>query len=206
MSKYSLDIQNGIIGENGLAKVAGWVKCYLAHPITNEYIGATMENVLFDVSLSAGAYLDEPLLPKKENQAVRRTKDSASWEIVDDYRDSVAYDTQTKQPIMIDFIGSLPETLTLLKPTSEFDKWNGEIWVVDKKAVRDAHVNLATKQKEELSQLAESRIIQLERKVRLGLSTDEDKELLTAWEIYTVKLDDVNLLLAPDIEFPEKPE
>ncbi|WP_257474720.1 hypothetical protein [Proteus vulgaris] len=53
-----------------------------------------MENVMFDVSLSAGAYLDEPPLPKKENQAVRRREDGNAWEIVDDYRDSVAYDTQ----------------------------------------------------------------------------------------------------------------
>ncbi|WYW99193.1 tail fiber assembly protein [Proteus vulgaris] len=206
MSKYSLDIQKGKIGDNGLAEIAGWVKCYLAHPITHEYMGATMENVMFDVSLSAGAYLDEPPLPKKENQAVRRREDGNAWEIVDDYRDSVAYDTQTKQPIMIDFIGSLPETLTLLKPTSQFDKWNGKKWVTDEQAIKKAQINLVAKQKEELSKEAEARIIQLERKVRLELATDEDKALLTEWEIYTVKLGDVNPELAPDIEFPQKPE
>ncbi|HGN2986261.1 TPA: tail fiber assembly protein, partial [Proteus mirabilis] len=86
MSKYSLDIQKGKIGDNGLAEIAGWVKCYLAHPITHEYMGATMENVMFDVSLSAGAYLDEPPLPQKENQAVRRREDGSAWEIVDDCR------------------------------------------------------------------------------------------------------------------------
>ncbi|SUC15891.1 Caudovirales tail fibre assembly protein [Proteus vulgaris] len=206
MSKYNLDIQNGKIGSNGLADVAGWIKCYLAHPITNEYMGATMENVMFDVSLSAGAYLDEPPLPKKETQAVRRTKDGVAWEIVDDYRDSVAYDTQTKQSIMIDFIGSLPETLTLLKPTSEFDKWNGKKWVADEQAIKKAQINLAIKQKEELSGVAEARIVQLERKIRLELATDEDKVLLTEWEIYTVKLGDVNPELAPDIEWPQRPE
>ncbi|MBW3470545.1 MULTISPECIES: tail fiber assembly protein [Proteus] len=206
MSKYSLDIQKGKVGDNGLAEIAGWVKCYLAHSITREYMGATMENVMFDVSLSAGAYLDEPPLPKKENQAVRRREDGNAWEIVDDYRDSVAYDTQTKQPIMIDFIGSLPETLTLLKPTSQFDKWNGKKWVTDEQAIKKAQINLVAKQKEELSKEAEARIVQLERKVRLELATDEDKALLTEWEIYTVKLGDVNPELAPDIEFPQKPE
>lgn len=206
MSKYSLDIQKGKVGDNGLAEIAGWVKCYLAHSITREYMGATMENVMFDVSLSVGAYLDEPPLPKKENQAVRRREDGNAWEIVDDYRDSVAYDTQTKQPIMIDFIGSLPETLTLLKPTSQFDKWNGKKWVTDEQAIKKAQINLVAKQKEELSKEAEARIVQLERKVRLELATDEDKALLTEWEIYTVKLGDVNPELAPDIEFPQKPE
>lgn len=206
MSKYNLDIQNGKIGSNGLADVAGWIKCYLAHPITNEYMGATMENVMLDVSLSAGAYLDGPLLPKKENQAVRRTKDGAGWEIVDDYRDLVAYDTQTKQPITIDFIGSLPETLTLLKPASEFDKWNGNNWVADEQSIKKAQINLVAKQKEELSKEAEARIVQLGRKVRLELATDEDKALLTEWEIYTVKISDVKPELAPDIEWPQKPE
>ncbi|MDM3711410.1 tail fiber assembly protein, partial [Proteus mirabilis] len=120
----------GKIGDNGLAEIAGWVKCYLAHPITREYMGATMENVMFDVSLSAGAYLDEPPLPQKENQAVRRREDGSAWEIVDDCRGLTAYNTQTKQPIIIDFMGPLPESLTLLKPNSEFDKWDGKNWIV----------------------------------------------------------------------------
>lgn len=206
MTKYNLDIQNGKIGENGLAEVAGWVKCYLSHPQTREYMGATMENVMFDVSLQLGAYLDEPKLPKKENQAIRRKIDGSAWEIVDDYRGLVAYNTQTKQSIMIDFIGSLPDTLTLLKPSSEFDKWNGESWVADERAIKEAQINSAKKQKAELSQEAESRIIQLERKVKLEMASDDEVGLLKSWEIYTVKLDDVNPELAPEIEWPQKPE
>ncbi|HEK1928431.1 TPA: tail fiber assembly protein [Proteus mirabilis] len=206
MSKYSLDIQNGKIGENGLAEIAGWVKCYLAHPVTREYIGATMENVMFDVSLSAGAYLDEPELPKKENQAIRRNINGKTWEVVDDYRGLTAYDTQTKQSITVDFIGQLPDNLTLLKPTNEFDKWNGKKWVVDEKAVKGAQVESAQNKKIQLSQEAENRITQLERKIRLSMASDEEAELLKSWEIYTVNLDDVNPELAPNIEWPQKPE
>lgn len=206
MNKYNLDIQNGKIGENGLAEVAGWVKCYLSHPQTREYMGATMENVMFDVSLQAGAYLDEPKLPKKENQAIRRKSDGSSWEIVDDYRGLVAYHTQTKQSVTIDFIGSLPETLTLLQPNSKFDKWNGESWVADEQAIKEAQINSAKKQKTELSQDAENRIVQLERKIKLEMANDAEVGLLKSWEIYTVKLNDVNPELAPNIEWPQKPE
>lgn len=206
MNKYNLDIQNGKIGENGLAEVAGWVKCYLAHPVTREYTGATMENVMFDVSLQSGAYLDEPKLPKKENQAIRRKIDGSAWEIVDDYRGIVVYHIQTKQPVHIDFIGSLPETLTLLQPSGEFDKWNGESWVADEQAIKEAQINSANKQKTELSQEAENRIVQLERKIKLEMANEVEIGLLKAWEIYTVKLDDVNLGLAPEIEWPQKPE
>ncbi|WOO51140.1 tail fiber assembly protein [Hafnia alvei] len=206
MNKYNLDIQNGKIGENGLAEVAGWIKCYLSHPQTREYMGATMENVMFDVSLQSGAYLDEPKLPKKENQAIRRKIDGSAWEVVDDYRGLVAYHIQTKQPVNIDFIGSLPETLTLLQPVGEFDKWNGESWVADEQAIKEAQINSAKKQKIELSQEAENRIVQLERKIKLEMANDAEVGLLKSWEIYTVKLDDVNPELAPDIEWPQKPE
>ncbi|WP_368937572.1 tail fiber assembly protein [Proteus terrae] len=206
MNKYNLDIQNGKIGENGLAEVAGWVKCYLSHPLTREYMGATMENVMFDVSLQAGAYLDKPTLPKKENQAIRRKIDGSAWEIVDDYRGLTAYHTQTKQPVTIDFIGDIPATLTLSHPSSEFDKWDGEGWVTDEQAIKEAKINSAKKQKSELSQEAENRIVQLERKVKLEMANEVEAGLLKAWEIYTVKLDDVNPELAPDIEWPQKPE
>lgn len=205
MSKYNLDIQNGKIGENGLAEVAGWVKCYLSHHQTREYMGASMEYVMFDVSLSSGAYLDEPKLPKKERQAIRRNENGDAWELVDDFRGLTAFIIETKQPVTIDFIGSLPETLTLLQPNSEFDKWSGESWVADEQAIKEAQINAAKKQKTELSQEAENRIVQLERKIKLEMANDTEVGLLKSWEIYTVKLGDVNPELAPDIEWPQKP-
>lgn len=206
MNKYNLDIQNGKIGEDGLAEVAGWIKCYLSHPQTREYMGATMENVMFDVSLSSGAYLDEPKLPQKERQAIRRNENGDAWELVDDFRGLTAFIIETKQPVTIDFIGSLPEKLTLLQPSSEFDKWNGESWVTDEQAIKEAQINSAKEQKADLSQEAESRIVQLERKIKLEMANEAEVGLLKSWEIYTVKLDDVNPELAPDIEWPQKPE
>lgn len=79
-------------------------------------------------------------------------------------------------------------------------------WVVDETALKNSQINAVIAQKEALSADAENRIVQLERKVRLDMASDEDKHLLTAWEIYTVKLDDINPELAPDIEWPEKPQ
>lgn len=65
---------------------------------------------------------------------------------------------------------------------------------------------IARQKKSELSQEAESRIVQLERKVKLEMANEVEAGLLKAWEIYTVKLDDVNPELAPEIEWPQKPE
>lgn len=63
----------------------------------------------------------------------------------------------------------------------------------------------AEQQKQLLADEAERNITILERKVRLGMATDEEKDLLTAWEIYSVKVADIDTSLAPYIEFPKKP-
>ncbi|ELZ9636336.1 TPA: tail fiber assembly protein [Proteus mirabilis] len=206
MQKYNVNIQKGKIGDNGLASVTGWVKCYLANPVTREYMGSTMEYVMFDVSLSAGAYLDEPPLPEKENQAVRRREDGSAWEIVDDYRDLTAYNTQTKQPIIIDFMGALPESLTLLKPNSEFDKWDGKKWIVDTEAQKAALITQIEQEKSRRLDEAGNTIAYLQEAVDVDLATEEEVVALQKWKKYRVLLNRVDASSTTDIEWPQKPE
>ncbi|MFL7884662.1 tail fiber assembly protein [Proteus mirabilis] len=206
MKKYNLEITAGKIGQDGYVSQTGWVKTYYINEATREYIGATMEHVTIGGGLPAGAYLDAPQLPEKDDIAIIRSTDGLSWLYVTDYRAKTAYNTENRQPIEIDFIGDLPATLTLLEPKTEFDKWDGESWVADERAIKEAQIKSANKQKTELSQEAENRITQLERKVRLNMASDDEIELLKSWEIYTVNLDDVNPELAPDIEWPQNPE
>ncbi|HEM8306822.1 MULTISPECIES: tail fiber assembly protein [Providencia] len=68
------------------------------------------------------------------------------------------------------------------------------------------HIEKAEQDKRELLDEAEQRIIILERKIRLGIATDEEKELLTAWEIYSVKIADADTSQAPDVDWGIKPE
>lgn len=60
-------------------------------------------------------------------------------------------------------------------------------------------------QKQSCADDAEKNITILERKVRLNMATDDDKNNLTAWEIYSVKVSDIDTSTAPDIEWPVKP-
>lgn len=53
---------------------------------------------------------------------------------------------------------------------------------------------------------AEKSITILERKVRLNMATDDDKNSLTSWEIYSINIADIDTSTAPDIEWPEKPQ
>ncbi|MCG5292463.1 tail fiber assembly protein [Providencia rettgeri] len=205
MKNYNLEIEQAEIGDNGLATKAGWIKVYIADPQTREYLNASMENIYFDVSVSAGAYIDAPELPTKSGFAVVRSEDGSKWEIVTDNRGKTAYSTETRQPMEVDFIGELPSNLTLLVPKTEFDVWNGKKWVTDTDAQKAMLVEQAEQEKTQRLEEAEQNILMLERKVRLGIATAEEIELLKQWEIYSVKVSDIDTSTAPDIEWPVKP-
>lgn len=204
--KYTVEVQQAQFDDNGLATVAGWATVYLCHPATREYVRASLDNVPFGGSVVADAYLDKPEIPTKSGIAIIRSKDEASWLHVADHRGKTAYRTETRQPIEIDFIDELPSTLTLLEPKTEFDKWDGKKWVTDKQAQKESFIAQAEQEKAQRLEEAEQHILMLERKVRLGMATDEEKDLLTAWEIYSVKNADVDTEKAPDIDWGVKPE
>lgn len=205
MKNYNLEIEQAVIGLNGLATKAGWIKTYIADPVTREYLNATLEYVCFDVSVSAGAYIDAPELPTKAGLAVVRSKDGNKWEIVTDNRGKTAYNTENRQPAEINFIGDLSAELTLLEPKSEFDVWNGKKWIVDTKAQKEAFISQAEHEKAQRLDEAEQHIAMLERKIRLGMATNEEIELHQKWEIYSINIADIDTSLAPDIDWPEKP-
>ncbi|PQQ36487.1 phage tail protein, partial [Photorhabdus luminescens] len=103
--KYSLEHETAVLGKDGLATQAGWIKVYHSNQITREFIASDIEYVMLGVSLSAGAYPDAPELPKSHDEAVCRSEDKSRWEILPDYRGKIAYDTLTRGPIEITEIG-----------------------------------------------------------------------------------------------------
>ncbi|NHB90483.1 phage tail protein, partial [Photorhabdus tasmaniensis] len=110
--KYSLDHETAVLGKDGLAIQAGWIKVYHSNQITREFTNSNIEYVMLGVSLSAGAYSDAPELPDSHDKAVCRSEDKLCWEILPDYRGKTAYDTQTRAATEISEIGELPDTLT----------------------------------------------------------------------------------------------
>lgn len=206
MKTYNLEIEQAEIGENGLATKAGWIKTYIADPQTREYVNATMENIYFDVSVSASAYVDAPELPTKAGFAVVRSEDGTKWEIVTDNRGKTAYSTETRQSIEIDFIGDLPDTLTLLEPKTEFDKWNGKKWVTDTEAQKAAFIAQAEQEKSQRLDEANRVITDLQDAIDVGLALDGDADKLQEWKKYRVLLNRVDTATAPEIDWPQKPE
>ncbi|WP_162286995.1 tail fiber assembly protein [Pantoea stewartii] len=116
--------------------------------------------------------------------------------------------------------GTLPEKLHLVdketffsflpenKPTGKqvgSNKAGKPCWVSEKPMTKKEHTQWATSVKERLLQEAEAIINLLERSVKLGISTDEEKALLTSWEKYSVILNRIDTS-SEHIDWPEKPQ
>ena len=146
-----------------------------------------------------------PPIKSKKGYAVIFNSESNQWEYQVDHRGHIAYQTENRQQVHIDFIGALPPTLTLLEPQTEFDKWNGKKWVIDTDAQKAMLIAQAEFEKSQRLEDAERHIVMLERKIRLGMATNEEIELHKQWEIYSINVADIDTSTTPDIEWPVKP-
>ncbi|RJL38190.1 tail fiber assembly protein [Pectobacterium carotovorum] len=204
MSNYSTQIKNAELNESGLAINAGWITVYHVNPATREYLSASYEYVMQGVGLPADSYVDEPELPPA-GRALRRSADGKAWEQVPDYRGQTIYSTETRQAQTVTQFGELPEGFTLLAPTTEFDKWNGKKWVIDKEAQAAATVKAAQSELASRKAAATSRINELTYAVNLDIATDAEKAALTEWQKYAVLLSRVDVNAA-DIDWPTAPD
>ncbi|MBS9441465.1 tail fiber assembly protein [Photorhabdus heterorhabditis] len=204
--KYSLEHETAVLGKDGLANQAGWIKVYHTNQMTREFTNADMEYLMLGVSVSAGAYPDAPELPQSHGVAVRRSEDKCRWEIVPDYRGKTAYNTQTRLPQEITELGELPENLTFKQPVTHFDRWDGSKWVTDEAAIKASEIEQAEQLRDTLSKQANETITLLQYAVDAELASEEEQALLPEWKKYVVLLSRVDVSLAPNIKWPEIPE
>ncbi|MBN3200811.1 tail fiber assembly protein [Pectobacterium brasiliense] len=204
MSNYSTQIKAAELNANGLAIHSGWIAVYHVNPTTREYQSASYEYVMQGVGLPADSYADEPELPPV-GQALRRSDDGKAWEVVPDYRGQTVYSTETRQAQTVSKFGELAEAFTLLKPSTEFDVWNGKAWVIDKDAQAAAAVKTAKNELATRKAAAATRINELTYAVNLDIATEAEKAALTTWQTYAVLLSRVDVNAA-DIKWPPAPE
>ncbi|PHM55174.1 tail fiber assembly protein [Xenorhabdus sp. KK7.4] len=204
--KYTTNLNTPTFDNNGFATSNGWVMVYRANTETREYICADMERTVIGVSLSAGAYLDAPEVPNSADIAVCRSIDEKSWVNVPDFRGKTAYHIKTQQAKSIESIGELSSELTLLEPKTSFDKWDGKQWVTDLVEKQKHDLQQLEDQKQSLLNEAEQKIVKLERKVRLNMASQEEISLLREWEVYSIKLIELDISDIKKIDWPTKPE
>ncbi|HGJ5865739.1 tail fiber assembly protein [Arsenophonus nasoniae] len=205
--KYSTEIKTAEIGENGFSKNTGWIKTFICgKDAPHEYIGARMEFLYEGISVGEFSFTEAPEIPNNDEIAIIRSEDRKQWLYVPDHRGKTVFDTTSQVSYPVDYIGEIKTGFTLLAPKTKFDKWDGKKWVTDNQAMKADQINTANQTKHQLINEAESKITLLERKVRLGMATNSEKTALRAWEMYSVKLNDIDPASAPDIDWPKKPE
>ncbi|MDD9339615.1 MAG: tail fiber assembly protein [Providencia heimbachae] len=118
---------------------------------------------------------------------------------------SHSFDVSTLTPTNLSVAEVPPKKL----PADFFTNTNGYLFIDGKIEIlsfsHEEEVAIAESKKRLFVDDAEKSITILERKVRLNMATDDDKNRLTAWEIYSVKVADIDTSTAPNIEWPEKP-
>lgn len=125
---YSTQFASATLDKQGVAVHSGWIVAYCSHPLTREYLCATMEYLCSGGQLPAYSYQDKPVLPQ-HNMALIRSLDGARWEAVVDLRGQIGYQVSDGSVVCIDSLAKLPASITLCAPLLATDTWNGDRWI-----------------------------------------------------------------------------
>lgn len=201
--KYQLTPSLAQFDENGFARTAGWAIIYNTDINTGEFVNATYEYVADGIGLPSHVCLDAPNEVENGQAIIRQGN---QWIYPKDFRGQKIYSTKTGAESTVTSIGDIPDGFTLLKPSSEFDMWNGEAWELDENKQRQHYLAVAAAQKKQLLSEASTQIDYLQDAIDTEIATDDEKTLFSAWKKYRALLNRIDVNTAPNIEWPSKPE
>ena len=170
---------------DGWAEISGWALAHFADSVTTEYLWSKDVWVSVGTSLPAGAYLDAPPA-SEDNKAIIRQ--AHGWAAVADYRGVTVYDKDTRQPFEITTLDPLPETHTMLPPSSPHDVWDGSEWKRDEAAAEKAALEEAQSEQARRISVASKQIAIIKPAVDGGYAKPEHAKLLTDWQRYRYEL------------------
>ena len=200
--KYKLQPASAVLDKNGLTISAGWAIIYNVDA-KGEFSQATYQYLPVGVGLPANAYLEAPK-NVQENQAI--IHNGQQWTYPKDLRGTKVYSTRTGAEKIMQEVGDIPEGYTTLKPGSEFDKWDGKKWQLDKNKQHQSQVNQATTEKNQLIAEATSQINYLQDAVDSQIASEQEIQLLAEWKKYRVLLNRIDVQQAPNIDWPKQPK
>lgn len=104
------------------------MKVYKYDTKTKEFLQELEINEAYGTNLPFTTTI-EPL-SKKEGFAI--CFNDTKWEYIEDNRNTVIYNKETKQESKIDYLGVIKDDVTTLKP-EQFDKWDydNNVWILD---------------------------------------------------------------------------
>lgn len=190
------------LNDSGQATNAGNITVYNHDFTTGEYKGTTEEYISVGVGIPANSTTIQPPEATSGNAIVFV---DGAWTVERDHRGETVYDTDTGNAVEIATIGDYPDNVTTLKPSTDWDKWNGTAWVTDTSAQITAEIATAEAEKSQLISDVNVKTLAWQTQLLLGIITDADKASLTTWMKYYQQLKAVDTSTAPDIIWPDKP-
>ena len=200
--KYELQPASAVLDKNGLTISAGWAIIYNVDT-KGEFSQATYQYLPVGVGLPAHAYLEAPK-NVQDNQAI--IHNGQQWTYPTDLRGTKIYSTETGAETTMQEVGEIPEGYTTLQPSSEFDSWDGEKWVLDTEKQHQNDIDVATSQKKQLLSKATEQISYLQDAVDLQIATEQETQLLAEWKKYRALLNRIDVQQAPNIDWPKQPK
>ena len=199
--KYELQPASAVLDKNGLTISAGWAIIYNVDA-KGEFSQATYQYLPVGVGLPANAYLEAPK-NVQDNQAI--IHNGQQWTYPKDLRGTKIYSTETGAETTMQEVGDIPEGYTTLKPSSEFDKWDGKKWQLDKNKQHQSQVNQATIEKNQLIAEATSQISYLQDAVESQIASEQEIQLLAEWKKYRALVNRIDVQQAANIDWPNMP-
>ena len=200
--KYQLQPESAVLDNSGLTISAGWVVVYNVDA-KGEFLQATYQYLPIGVGLPANAYLEAPQ-SVKDNQAI--IHNGQQWTYPKDLRGTKIYSIETGGETILQEVGEIPDGFTELKPTSEFDSWDGKKWQFDKNKQHQYEVNQASIKKNQLLSEAASQLSYLQDAVDSQIANEQETQLLVEWKKYRVLVNRIDIEQAPNIEWPNQPK
>ncbi|HDR2889428.1 TPA: tail fiber assembly protein [Enterobacter asburiae] len=187
----------------GFAITGGNIRVFYFKAETKEYAGWSDEFIYPGVTMPGNSTAIDPGEEVAGKVAVFT---GAGWEHKEDHRGKTVYSTTDGNPRLVDYIGEIPEGFVFDAPLTPYDTWNGTKWVTDKEAQVKAQIAEADALKQQLIAEATVAITPYQDAVELGIATEQEQAMYTAWKTYRVLLNRVDTSTAPNITWPEKPE
>ena len=200
--KYQIQPKSAVLDNSGLTISAGWAVIYNVDS-KGEFLQATYQYLPIGVGLPANAYLEAPQ-SVKDNQAI--IHNGQQWTYPKDLRGTKIYSIETGGETILQEVGEIPDGFTELKPTSEFDSWDGKKWQFDKNKQHQYEVNQALTKKNQFLAEAASQLSYLQDAVDSQIASEQEAQLLVEWKKYRVLINRIDIELAPNIEWPNQPK
>ncbi|EOW6649500.1 tail fiber assembly protein [Cronobacter turicensis] len=193
---------NAVLDTEKIATREGVLTVYNFDAKTAEYIGASDELLAVGVGLPAcSTDIDPGIAPEGSVYVFAENK----WTLTEDHRGETVYSVSTGSASVVDYLGPVKEGFVTAAPASKYDVWNGNAWVTDDDAKRQADIEAAGVKQQNLRAVADASISWLQDAADLGEATEKEAASLTAWKKYRVALMRIDSNTAPEINWPEMP-